>query len=130
VKIYRYCVEGKSQQLHWTLVAQEATLTDGQGRKIGRYFDGATWKFDDGSIVVGKIPPKIGDKGIGKIYWLVFDVAEARGEKVKDVRYVKSVETTSGLAPTEGYKDDKVGDEKRVLFRAEYSFYADWPQAR
>ncbi|MBS2009633.1 MAG: DUF3455 domain-containing protein [Cyanobacteria bacterium SZAS TMP-1] len=128
MKIYRYCQGEQSQKPGWTLVAQEATLTDDKRRKIGRYFDEAIWKFDDGAIVVGKMPPRIDDKGIGKTYWLIFDVTKASGDSVKDVRYVKSVETTSGLAPTEGYKENKIGDEQRVPYRAEYSFYTDWPK--
>jgi hypothetical protein len=126
VKIYRYCQGEKSQRPSWTLVTQEATVLDAKGKKIGRHFDGATWKFDDGAIVVGKMPPKSDEKGIGKPYWLIFDVTEAIGARVKDVRYVKSIETTSGLPPVEGYKDDKIGDEQRVPYRAEYWFYTDW----
>ncbi|MBU6454371.1 MAG: DUF3455 domain-containing protein [Cyanobacteria bacterium REEB67] len=126
VKIYRYRQGQKSQKPSWSLVTQEATVLDAKGKKIGRYFDGATWKFDDGAIVVGKMPPQSDEKGIERPYWLIFDVTEAIGPRVKDVRYVKSIETTSGLVPAEGYKDDKIGDEQRVPYRAEYWFYTDW----
>ena len=130
VKIYRFCKSERLEVGNWELVSQEATLSDDTGKTIGSYLNGATWKFDDGTFVIAKIPPINDTKGMGKNYWSIFEVEQASGEKVKDVRYVQSIETGSGLTPTAGFNNDKIGDEKRVAYHAEYRFYSSWPNER
>ncbi len=127
VKIYRFCQSERTEGGNWQLVSKEAMLSDDTGKTTGRYLNGATWKFDDGAIVIAKIPPISDTKSMGKIYWLIFEVEQASGERVKDVRYVQTIETVSGLAPTAGYNNDKIGAEKRIAYRAEHRFYSCWP---
>src|SRR5271154_3701955 len=56
VQIYQ-CKPSKDDATHyaWGLVAPEANLFDGTGKKIAKHYAGPTWEDVDGSLVVGQV---------------------------------------------------------------------------
>src|ERR1700730_9831869 len=53
------CGAAPDGQWAWALKAPEAELLDARGVMVGRHYAGPTWKYNDGSAVVGKIQAKV-----------------------------------------------------------------------
>jgi hypothetical protein len=108
----------------WVLKGPRADLFDAAGKKVGRHYGGPTWEADDGSKVVGTVPPAAAVPHAGGVPWLLLKAKSAQGDGLfGKVTYIQRVGTTGGVAPKkcdEGY----AGTELHVPYKAVYVFYA------
>ena len=109
----------------WTLVAPEATLTDGSGKVKGRHYAGPTWEASDGSKVLGKIVAKAAAPDGVSIPWLLMSTTvQQLGGGFGKVAFVQRLNTNGGSAPASGCSRDAANAEVRVPYSAEYYFYS------
>jgi hypothetical protein len=124
VQIYS-CVSpgGASGGPAWALQAPEATLTDQLGRRAGTHRAGPTWEALDGSSVVGaKVEAATSDPAA--VPWLLLRAASHEGRGLMaDITFVQRIQTSGGVAPSEGCSAATVGAVARVPYRAVYCFY-------
>lgn len=114
----------------WSLKAPEADLTNEDGKRIAKHYAGPTWEANDGSKVVGELPPKKADAPRpGAVPWLLLKAKthEGTGTFAK-VTYIQRVDTGGGVPPAAGCDQAHVTTEARVDYRANYYFYV--PQRR
>jgi hypothetical protein len=105
------------------LVAPEANLFDGTGKKIAKHYAGPTWEDVDGSLVVGQVAAKIDSPDGHSIPWLLLTAKTTSGKgQFSRVLSIQRVHTVGGDAPSscDGSKPDK---ELRVPYKADYFFY-------
>jgi hypothetical protein len=107
----------------WTLKAPEAELKSLSGEVLGKHYGGPTWSLNDGSQLVGNLPPLktvIAPDG-RNIPWLLV-AAKTRSEAgfLSTVDYVVRIETSGGVAPAIAPKDP--ADTATVKYRAIYLF--------
>ena len=109
--------------LEWALKAPEAELKNAAGEVIGKHFGGPSWSLNDGSQVVGSLPPlKAVNAPDGKnIPWLLV-AAKSRSEAgwLSKIDFVLRIATSGGVAPAEAPKNQ--ADTVRVNYRATYLF--------
>jgi len=109
----------------WTFVAPEASLHDSQGAVAGRHYGGPTWEAVDGSKVVGKLVAKVPAPDSASIPWLLLSATVAQaGPTLGRVDFVQRLNTRGGAAPSGGCAADKVDQEARVPYTADYVFLA------
>jgi hypothetical protein len=107
----------------WTLSGPEATLFNGV-RQVGSHFAGPTWKWSDGSQVMGK-PVASATLDADSIPWLLLTATNHAGDGVmKNVSTIERLHTKGGIAPASGcdvaHKDEKT----RVHYTADYYFFS------
>jgi hypothetical protein len=107
----------------WTLKAPEAQLKSLSGEVLGKHYGGPTWSLNDGSQLVGNLPPLktvIAPDG-RNIPWLLV-AAKTRSEAgfLSTVDYVARIATSGGFAPEVAPKGP--ADTARVEYRAIYLF--------
>jgi hypothetical protein len=108
----------------WALRAPEATLVDERGRPAGKHGAGPTWEALDGSSVVGaKVEATTPDRAT--IPWLLLRAVShgAAPGRMADVTFVQRIDTSGGVAPSEGCSAATVGTVVRVPYRAVYCFH-------
>ncbi len=113
-------------KFEWSFKAPEADLTNEDGKKIAKHYAGPTWEANDGSKVVGELPPKQAPAPRpGAVPWLLLKAKtnEGTGTFAK-VTYIQRVDTEGGVAPTAGCDQAHVNTEARIDYRANYYFYA------
>jgi hypothetical protein len=107
----------------WTLKAPEAELKSLTGEVIGKHYGGPTWSLNDGSQLVGSLPPlkTISLPDGRNIPWLLV-ATKSRSEAgiLSKIDYVARIATSSGVAPEEAPKSQ--ADTVRVNYRAIYLF--------
>ncbi len=110
----------------WSFKAPEADLTNEDGKKIAKHYAGPTWEANDGSKVVGEVPPKKADAPRpGAVPWLLLKAKTNEGTGTfARVTYIQRVDTEGGVAPAAGCDQAHVNTEARVDYRANYYFYA------
>jgi hypothetical protein len=109
----------------WSLTAPKADLTNEDGEKIAKHYAGPTWEANDGSKVVGELPPNTAPAPRpGAILWLLLKAKanEGTGTFAK-VTYIQRVDTEGGVAPDAGCDQAHVDTEARVDYKANYYFY-------
>jgi hypothetical protein len=93
------------------------------GEVIGKHYGGPTWSLNDGSQLIGSLPPlKTISLPDGRdIPWLLV-AAKSRSEAgiLSKIDYVARIATSSGVAPEEAPKSQ--ADTVRVNYRAIYLF--------
>jgi hypothetical protein len=107
----------------WVLKAPEAALKSLTGEVLGKHFGGPAWSLNDGSQLVGSLPPlKTVPAPDGRnIPWLL--VAEkSRSDTgfLSKIDYVVRIATSGGVAPEQAPKSQ--ADTIRVDYRAIYLF--------
>jgi hypothetical protein len=108
----------------WTFKAPEAELFNGRGEAVGSHFAGPTWQGLDGSAVVGAVLERADAPEAGAIPWLLLEAKEhAGGGAFATITHVQRLDTTGGVAPTEGCDAEQAGEEVRVPYEATYAFY-------
>lgn len=109
----------------WSLKAPEADLTNEDGKKIAKHYAGPTWEANDGSKVVGELPPKKADAPRpGAVPWLLLKAKSNEGTGTfARVTYIQRVDTEGGVAPATGCDQAHVTTEARVDYSANYYFY-------
>src|SRR4051794_33148781 len=118
----------------WVFVAPEATLYAGN-EAVGSHSAGPTWRWNDGSAVVGKLlisqpaPDRI------SIPWLLLAASPAIDSTptgmLAHVSYVRRSDTHGGMPPS-GCDTRHLGAVARVPYTALYTFYkaAERPKSR
>ncbi len=107
----------------WVLKAPEATLKTLAGETFAKHGAGPSWTANDGSKIVGKIPPltSIKPKDTKNIPWLLV-ATESQGSvgTLSSIKYVVRVDTAGGTAPTE--PPTAADQTAKVAYHATYLF--------
>jgi Protein of unknown function (DUF3455) len=107
----------------WVLKAPEAELKSLSGDVLGKHFGGPTWSLNDGSQLVGSLPPvKALSAPDGRnIAWLLV-AAKSKSDAglLSKIDFVLRVATSGGVAPEEAPKT--ATDTVRVKYQAVYLF--------
>ncbi len=109
--------------LEWALKAPEAELKNSAGEVIGKHFGGPSWSLNDGSQLVGSLPPlkAVSAPDAKNIPWLLV-AAKSKSETgfLSKIDFVLRIATSGGVAPTEMPKTQ--GETVRANYRAIYLF--------
>jgi hypothetical protein len=107
----------------WILKAPEAELKTLAGKSVGKHFAGPSWSADDGSEIVGALPPlkTLNSPDSRNIPFLLIGVKSRSGfGLLEGVDYVVRMSTVGGAPPS---SPPKAEDETvRVEYRAIYLF--------
>jgi hypothetical protein len=114
---------GNPDQFRWTFSAPDATLYDA-GRPIARSTSENVFEaIADRSTVSGGIRARQ-DGGANNLPWLLLRAQSTPDDGLfAGVTSVQRVNTSGGVAPTEGCDVNNVGKEARSNFTADYYFY-------
>jgi Protein of unknown function (DUF3455) len=109
----------------WALKAPEATLKTLAGETFAKHGAGPSWIANDGSKIVGKLPPltSIKPKDGKNIPWLLV-ATESQGSVgiLSSVKYVVRIDTAGGTAPAE--PPTAADQTAKVAYHATYLFLA------
>ena len=108
----------------WVFAGPKATLTDRQGRTVGRYFGPpATWEASDGSAITGNqlavAPAAAGNLPLQ----LVAANPASRAGAMRGISHIQRVATQGGVAPASGCAADTLGKRQVVTYQADYIFW-------
>jgi Protein of unknown function (DUF3455) len=105
----------------WSLKAPEAELKSLTGEILGKHGAGPSWTLNDGSSIVGAVPPLKNLAAPAGIPWLLVAVKSKSGSGILDrIDYVMRIATHGGTAPVEPPKAD--GETANVKYHAVYLF--------
>lgn len=107
----------------WAFVAPRATLHNIVGKKVGDHFAGPTWRWRDGSSVVGT---KTGEapSPTGSIPHLLLRATPTAQGHLFKTSYIQRLATTGGTAPAAGTcTPDTAGTVREVRYTAAYVFW-------
>jgi hypothetical protein len=105
----------------WSLKAPDAELKSLSGEVLGKHGSGPSWTLNDGSSIVGSVPPLKNLAAPASIPWLLLAVKSKSGSGILDkVDYVMRVATNGGVAPAEPPKAE--GETVKVKYQAIYLF--------
>jgi hypothetical protein len=107
----------------WMLKAPEAELRGLAGEVLGKHFGGPAWSLQDGSELVGSLPPlkAVSAPNQQDIPWLLVAAKSRNGVGIlSPVEYVLRIATVGGIPPHEPPKS--ATDIVRVQYRAIYLF--------
>ncbi|HEV7778082.1 MAG TPA: DUF3455 domain-containing protein [Luteibacter sp.] len=122
VQVYTCTATGNDYA--WHLKAPEATLSDAQGKVIGKHFAGPSWRANDGSTVVGEPLNASPSPNQGAIPWLVLHAKSHDGSgDMANVAYIVRTQTEGGVAPATGCDAGHANTELRVPYTAVYLFF-------
>jgi hypothetical protein len=123
VQIYR-CQQQQGAPA-WVFVAPEATLYAG-AETVGTHSAGPTWRWKDGSSVVGHLLVSQPSPEHGSIPWLLLaaspGIDSAPTGMLAHVTYVRRSDTHGGMPPA-GCDAHHIGAIARVPYAAAYTFY-------
>ena len=118
-----YTCESKTSGFEWSFTAPEANLLDTQGRQIGTHFGGPTWKFDDGSAVVGEAIARADAPEPDAIQWLLLRAMSHQGSgSLSQVAFIRRTDTKGGIRPKTGCDASHVSEQVREHYSAIYQF--------
>jgi len=111
-------------QYAWAFVGPTATLTDGSGKAVGKYFGPpTTWQSNDGSKIGGK-QVAVAPNASGNIPLQLVKTEGAVGSgAMSSVTYIQRLKTQGGVAPSAACAMANKGDRKIVDYSADYVFY-------
>ena len=105
----------------WSLKAPEAELKSPSGEIVGKHGAGPTWTMNDGSSIVGNLPPLEDSTASKGVPWLLLSVKSKSGSGIlNQVDYVMRIAVDGGVSPVEPPQRD--GETVRVRYRAIYLF--------
>jgi hypothetical protein len=120
VQIYE-SKQNPAGSFQWSLQAPEAQLKSASGEVLGKHGAGPSWALNDGSSIVGDLPPLKTAAVPGSIPWLLIAVKSKSGSGILEmVDYVLRVATDGGAAPSE--PPNVEGATARVKYHAIYIF--------
>ncbi|VVM07048.1 DUF3455 domain-containing protein [Methylacidimicrobium tartarophylax] len=123
-QVYKAQASVQSQaSFKWVFLEPDATLQDSAGATVGRHFRGPCWEAEDGSRIVGLLPPLAQCPGRGPtdVPWLLIAVHSTGSPGVlSGVTHVLRVATAGGAAPAR--PPASAGETVRVPYRATYLF--------
>ncbi len=117
------CRAGTDGNFTWTFTGPEAELYDRDGKVLGRHTAGPVWLLNDGSEVRGKMVAQADSPDPNAIPWLRLDAFSQTG-KFEKVTHIQRVRTEGGKAPTEACDASKSEVQRKVIYKAEYYFFA------
>jgi hypothetical protein len=110
-------------QYEWAFVAPVASLKDGSGKSIGKYYAGPTWESNDGSKVTAK-QVAVAPSSAGNIPLQLVKADPATGMgAMQGVTYIQRLNTKGGVAPASACAAGNVGARQQVAYQADYVFY-------
>jgi len=111
-------------QYEWVFAGPAATLTDRQGRSIGRYFGPpATWAASDGSAISGT-QLAVAPAGDGNIPLQLVKANPATGQgAMSGISHIQRVATRGGVAPAVTCDAAGKGKREMVRYQADYIFW-------
>jgi len=120
------CGAGADGKPQWTLKGPDADLHDKKGAVIGHHSAGPSWKYKDGSQVIGKALAHADAPDSKGIPWLLVTAIGHSGDGLfARVTSIQRLHTEGGLAPAAGECDpSKPSPEARSSYTADYYFYA------
>ena len=125
------CGAGTDGKPLWTLKAPDADLHDEKGAVIGHHAAGPSWKYKDGSEVVGKATahadaPDTKRMAAPSIPWLLVSAIGHSGDGLfAGVTHVQRLHTEGGQPPAASECDPaKPSAAARSSYTADYYFYA------
>ncbi len=128
VQIYR-CSIGESSPA-WVFTAPEATLYETAaltGPAVGTHGAGPSWRWTDGSAILGKLvnkQPSADPKNIPALLLSTSSAPDtAPSGRLNGITYVRRSETVGGTAPAKGCDPKHFNQEIRVPYTATYTFY-------
>ena len=110
----------------WSLKAPEAELQDASGASVGMHFAGPTWKYKDGSEVMGKIAAKIDAPDPDAVPWLLLSAVNHSGDgALSRVSSIQRIHTKGGQPPKDAVCNaSKFNTDVKSPYSADYFFYA------
>jgi hypothetical protein len=121
------CGAGADGKPHWTLKAPDADLHDSKGAVIGHHAAGPSWKYKDGSEVIGKVAAHEDSPATPpSIPWLLLSAVGHSGEGLfATVTSIQRLHTEGGQPPAATEcEPSKPTAEARSSYTADYYFYA------
>ena len=120
------CGTGPDGKPQWTLKAPDADLHDAKGTVVGHHSAGPTWKYSDGSQVMGKAVAHVDSPDAKSIPWLLVTATSHSGDGLfAKVSSIQRVHTAGGQAPpVSECNPSKPTAEARSTYTADYYFYA------
>ena len=125
------CGAGTDGKPLWTLKAPDADLHDEKGAVIGHHAAGPSWKYKDGSQVIGKATahvdaPDVKGTAAPSIPWLLVSAIGHSGDGLfAGVTYIQRIHTAGGQPPAASECDPaKPSAAARSSYTADYYFYA------
>ena len=111
-------------QHEWVFVGPSASLSDRQGRVVGRYYGPpATWAATDGSAITGT-QVAVAPAASGSIPLQLVKANPATGQgAMSGLSYVQRVATQGGVAPTSACDAASKGRREIVKYQADYIFW-------
>jgi Protein of unknown function (DUF3455) len=108
----------------WQLKAPNARLLNGKGKVIGHHSAGPTWKYQDGSEVLGKAAAHVDSPDAKSIPWLLVAATGHTCEGLfAKVAYVQRINTRGGK-PAGSCGEQNLNAESSSDYTADYYFYA------
>jgi hypothetical protein len=120
------CGAGTDGKPQWTLKGPDAELHDQKGAVIGHHALGPSWKYKDGSQIIGKPAAHVDAPDKRSIPWLLLSAIGHSGAGLfASVTSVQRLHTAGGLPPAASECDPaKPSPEARSSYTADYYFYA------
>ena len=110
-------------QHEWAFVGPVATLKDGSGKVVGKYYAGPTWESSDGSKVTAK-QVAVAPNAPGSIPLQLVKADPATGTgAMQGVTYIQRLNTRGGVAPQAPCAAANAGERQVVAYQADYVFY-------
>jgi hypothetical protein len=119
------CGTGPDGKPQWTLKAPDADLHDAKGTVVGHHSAGPTWKYNDGSQVMGKAIAHADSPDAKSIPWLLVTATGHSGEGLfAKVLTIQRLHTVGGQAPpVSECNPSKATADARSSYTADYYFY-------
>src|ERR1700690_4516860 len=120
-----YTCKTDGAQRAWTLKAPDAQLFDKDEKLFGKHFAGPSWEANDGSRVTGKAIANVPSPHPDSIPWLLVNIVGHEGSGVlSTATTIQRLNPKGGKAPASGCDASHTGHEVRVVYSADYLFYA------
>jgi hypothetical protein len=108
----------------WNLLEPDAKLFDESGNEVGSHFKGPTWKWSDGSEVVGKAIANAAPDA-DSIPWLLVTVVDHKGDgMLNNITTIQRLQTKGGKPRATGCDTGHKNAQTRSPYTADYYFYA------
>lgn len=127
--VQKYACTGTAAGAAWTLVAPAADLFASECHYVvGEHYEGPTWRYIDGSTVVGE---RVAGATVDPtaIPWLLLAVTSHGGShgKLTRVTAIQRLATIGGNPPADGCDAEHLGAKVEVPYTAKYFFYRTRP---